>query len=312
MTFKGTREAVVAALTELTMINNRIQIISPDSMKAARATSYAAQFPNNFVEVGISEQAAVDIAAGMAASGLIPFVMTYCGFITMRALEQVRTFVAYPELNVKMVGFNAGMHGGEREGVTHQFYEDIGILRSIPNVTIVCPSDDISAYFATKAIAAVDGPCYLRIGSGREQRISDDTFPDFELGKIRILKDFGCDIAIFTHGFVTDKAIAAVDLLKENGINAKLVEVHTIRPLDVCGISEVLNECKNAITFEDHNINGGLGSAIAELIAEGASAKLIRLGLKDTFAESGTPGDLLCKYETDTIDILNAAQKLLK
>ena len=311
MAYKGTREAFAAALEELCEKDRKHLAVSPDSVKAARLTQLIEKYPECYVEVGIAEQSAVDAAAGLASAGMIPFVATYCGFITMRACEQLRTFVAYPELNVKLVGFNAGMLGGEREGVTHQFYEDIGILRSIPNFTIVCPSDDTQTYLATKAIASVDGPCYMRIGSNREPRVFNDDIPPFELGKIRILRHYGDDVAVFTYGFITDRAIAAVEELKKQGINATLVEVHTIRPLDVDGIAQVLSRCKKAITYEDHNVNGGLGSAVAEIIAEHAQAKLVRIGLKE-FPESGTPDDLLKKYHMDTKDIVEAATMLQK
>ena len=310
MSYKGSREAFITALKEMVLEDSRIMLVSADSKLAARAGDFSKEHANNFAEVGIAEQCAVNVAAGLATTGLIPFLATYAGFITMRACEQVRTFVAYTNLNVKLVGLNAGMLGGEREGVTHQFYEDIGILRSIPNMTIVCPSDQSQVYQAAKAVAAVDGPCYIRSGSGREPVIFTDDIPEFEIGKARILRDYGSDVAVFTHGFVLDRAIKAVEELKKMGIGATLVEVHTINPLDVETITSVLAKCGRCITFEDHNINGGLGSAVAEVIAEHQSARLTRIALK-TFPESGTPDDLLRKYGIDSQDIINAAVKYM-
>jgi len=309
MNYSGTREAFAAALMDLCDSDRKYQIVSADSVLAARVTEIIKKYPECYVEVGIAEQCAVDVAAGLASAGLIPFVATYCGFITMRACEQLRTFVAYPGLNVKMVGFNAGMLGGEREGVTHQFYEDIGICRSIPDITIVCPSDDTQTFLATKAIARVNGPCYMRIGSNREPRIFVNDIPDFQLGKIRILKEYGNDIAVFTYGFIMDRAIRAIDILKDMGINGTLVEVHTLRPLDIEGIAAILKRCGRAITFEDHYINGALGSAVSEVIAESCPARLVRIGLTE-FPESGTPDDLMKKYHIDTEDIIKAATKL--
>jgi len=195
------------------------------------------------------------------------------------------------------------MIGGEREGVTHQFCEDIGILRSIPDITIVSPADDTQTFLATKAIAKVNGPCYMRIGSNRENRIFNKNIPDFELGKIRILKEYGNDIAIFTYGFIIDRVIKATEILKDMGIGAILVEVHTLRPLDVKGIGSVLGKCGRAITYEDHYINGALGSAVSEIIAENCPAKLKRIALNE-FPESGTPDDLMKKYHMDTEDII--------
>jgi transketolase len=309
MGYNGTREAFASAITELCEKDRRYQIISADSMKAARLTEFAKKYPECFVEVGIAEQCAVNVAAGLASAGLIPFVATYCGFLTMRACEQIRTFVAYPGLDAKFIGFNAGMLGGEREGVTHQFYEDIGIMRSIPGITIVCPADDTQVYQATKAVAETNGPCYMRLGSNREPRVFEGDIPTFELGKIRILRDYGNDVAVFTYGFVIDRAIKAADELKSQGIGMKLVEVHTINPLDVQGICGVLKKCGKAITFEDHFINGGLGSAIAEVIAQEVPAKLIRIGLTE-FPGSGSPDDLLKMYGIDTEDIITAAKLL--
>ena len=311
MSYKGSREAFITAMEEMVQEDAGKILISADSMLAARAAKFSKDYPDNFVEVGIAEQCAVDVAAGLACVGLTPFLATYAGFITMRACEQVRTFVAYTNLNVKLIGLNAGMLGGEREGVTHQFYEDIGILRSIPNMTIVCPSDQSQVYLAAKAIAKVNGPCYLRSGSGREPIVFTDEIPEFILGKARILREYGNDVAVFTHGFVLDRAIKAVEQLKTAGIGATLVEVHTINPLDVETITSVLAKCKKAITFEDHNINGGLGSAVAEVIAEHQSARLIRIGL-DRFPESGTPDALLANYGIDSKDIICAAEQLLK
>ena len=311
MRYKGSREAFITALEELVTRDERHMLVSADSMLAARARPFAERFCNNMVEVGIAEQCAVDVAAGLASAGLIPFVATYAGFLTMRACEQIRTFVAYPDLNVKLIGFNAGLLGGEREGVTHQFYEDIAILRSIPGISIVCPGDQSQVYQATMAIAAHDGPCYMRLASGREPVVFADDPPAFEFGKARILRDYGSDVAVFTHGFILDRALKAMEELRAEGIHGKLVEVHTIRPLDIGTITAVLADCGKAITFEDHYINGGLGSAIAEVIAEHQAARLIRIGLNQ-FAESGTPDDLLRHYGIDTPDIVKAAKELMR
>ena len=175
--FKGTREAFAQAIIDMAETDDKIMFVSPDSLKAMRATKFAELHPEQYVEVGISEQAAVDVASGLAASGLTPFVGTYAGFMTMRACEQMRTFVAYPNLNVKFVGINSGLLGGEREGVTHQFYEDIGILSNIPNFTILTPADGPQTYHAVKAAAEIPGPVYVRAGSGRENDVYEKDVP---------------------------------------------------------------------------------------------------------------------------------------
>ncbi len=309
MSYQGSREAFIAALEEMLLTDSRKILVSADSKLAARAANFAKKYPANFVEVGIAEQCAVNVAAGLASAGMLPYVATYAGFLTMRACEQMRTFVGYSHLNVKFVGLNAGMLGGEREGVSHQFYEDIGILRSMPNYTIVCPSDQSQVFLASKAISQVDGPCYMRCGSGREPVVFKDEIPEFTLGKARIIRDYGNDVAVFAQGFVLDRAIRAVETLLGDGIRATLVEVHTIRPLDVETIARVLAKCGKAITFEDHFINGALGSAVAEVIAEHQSAKLVRIGLRE-FPESGTPDELLRKYGIDSSDIVSAAKRM--
>ena len=180
--FKGTREAFAAAILDLAAEDARIMFVSPDSLKAMRATKFAELHKEAYIETGISEQNAVDIAAGLAASGLIPFVASYAGFLTMRACEQMRTFVAYPNLNVKFVGINAGLLGGEREGVTHQFYEDIGILSNIPNIALFSPADGPQTYQAVKEAAKIHGPVYIRAGSGEKVMFSQRTLRSIWMG----------------------------------------------------------------------------------------------------------------------------------
>lgn len=305
--YTGTREAFAAALMELAEEDSRYLAISSDSMKAMRLTGFAEKYPERFIEVGIAEQNAVACAAGLAASGLIPFVATYSGFITMRACEQVRTFIAYPHLNVKLVGANGGIFGGEREGVTHQFFEDLGILRSIPDMAIVVPSDASQVYAATKAIARYDGPAFLRVGNGREPVVFTAETP-FELGKVRILREYGQDVALLANGFILNRVLQAAEELAAQGIKATVVEVHTLKPLDAEGIAAVLRTTVAAVTVEDHNVIGGLGSAVAEVIAEQAPAALVRVGLQDVFPESGPADALLDQYGMGVSDIVQAAK----
>ena len=195
--FKGTREAFAQAMIDAAAENDKIMFVSPDSLKAMRATKFAELYPERYVEVGIAEQDAVAAAAGMAAAGLTPIVGTYAGFMTMRACEQMRTFVAYPNLNVKFVGINSGLLGGEREGVTHQFYEDIGILSNIPNFTILTPADAAQTYHAVKVALEIEGPVYVRAGSGREPDVYEKDVP-FTMDGIRVLKEYGNDALLVT------------------------------------------------------------------------------------------------------------------
>jgi transketolase len=306
----STRDAFAAALIEAASVDRRICLVSADSLKAARATAFAEKFPERVFELGICEQGAVAFAAGLAATGLIPVFCTYGCFITMRACEQIRTFVAYPGLNVKFVGLNGGIYGGEREGVTHMVFEDIGILRAIPRIEIVVPADAGQARKATHAIMNRPGPVYLRIGSGRDPVVFDDS-TGFEFGKARPVREYGTDAAIFANGPVLKRAIIAADKLAGQGIKTTLVEVHTIKPLDIETIASVLRQTRAAVTVEDHNIYGGLGSAIAEVIAEHQPARLIRLGLQDVFPESGDAEQLLDHFGMGVQHICDAVHTLL-
>jgi transketolase len=306
----STREAVIAGLMDIAPHDPAICLVSADSLKAARATPFVERFPERCFEVGICEQNAVCFAAGLASTGLKPFFITYGGFIAMRACEQVRTFVAYPHLNVKLVGLNGGMYGGEREGVTHMVFEEFSILRAIAGMEIVVPADAGQVRKATRILAQRDGPAYMRIGSGREPVIFDESM-GFEFGKARVLREYGTDAAIFAVGPILKRAILAAEMLANEGIRTTLVEVHTLKPLDADTISDVLRRTRAAVTLEDHNINGGLGSAVAEVIAEREPACLVRLGLRDVFAESGEAEKLFDHFQMGITHVAEAVRKVM-
>lgn len=307
---KSTREAAMKAILEMAEQDSRIVVVSPDSMLAARAVPFKERFPERFVEVGIAEQDAVDIAAGLAATGMVPIVITYAGFLTMRACEMIRTFIAYPGLNVKLIGLNAGMLGGEREGVTHQFYEDVGILRSIAGVKILAPADGAQVYHAAKEMIKQEGPVYLRLASGREPVVYEEEEP-FTYGRLRELKRYGTDAAIFASGYIMDRALEAAGQLHKEGIETILADVSTIKPIDREGVVRLLQETGgHAVTVEDHNIYGGLGSAVCEVACEESPAKVIRLGLKDRYARSGAAKELLDAYGLSVEDIVNAVKRV--
>ncbi|MDO5459416.1 MAG: transketolase C-terminal domain-containing protein [Eubacteriales bacterium] len=311
MALKSTREAAMLAIQELARKDDKIVIVSPDSVAAARATKFREEFPDRVIEVGIAEQDAVDIAAGLATTGMKPVVVTYAGVLTMRACEMIRTFIAYPGLNVKLIGLNGGMLGGEREGVTHQFYEDVGILRSMPGVSIITPADGQQAYLAAKAMMELEGPCYLRLGSGREPEVFSDGTP-FTFGKVREVKSYGNDVAIFACGFIMDRAIAALEELHASGINGTLVDVSTIKPADSEGAAAGLTRCGCAVTVEDHNIYGGLGDAVSEVACRLAPCRVLRVGLHDKYPRSGKAAELLDAYGLSVKDIAAAAQQAMK
>jgi transketolase len=310
MAADSTRIGFSEGLMEIAAADDRVAFVSTDSLKVVRAESFAARWPDRFFELGIAEQQGLDFCAGLAASGVIPYIATYAGFLTMRACEQIRTFIAYPNLKVRLVGANGGMAGGQREGVTHQFFEDIGILRTIPGITILAPADGGQVKKALVASADINGPVYIRIGSGAEERFFDPAIP-FEVGKIKTVLDYGDDLVLFSYGPVISRAAAALEVLRLEGIRGILAEVATLRPLDVAGMSALIGRCGRVVTVEDHQINGGLGSATAEIIAEGCPAALIRCGLEDRFPESGHAGPLLDAYGLSVSAIAGAGRRLL-
>ncbi|MCE5188306.1 MAG: transketolase [Eubacteriales bacterium] len=292
--FSGSREAFAAALLDMAEYDERVMVISADSLKAMRAVPFGEQYPNRYVECGIAEQCAVDVAAGMASCGLIPFVGTYCGFLTMRACEQLRTFIGYTHLNAKFVGFNAGLLGGEREGVTHQFYEDIGIVATMPGIQIFTPADPAQCYHAIRMAAEVEGPVYVRAGSGREVSVYGNDAP-FATSGITVWKRYGTDALLLSNGFVLDRVLAAAELLSQREIHVTVADINILYGDDA---SEILREMAAAnlvVTVEDHNINGGLGSYISKLACENRPVRVHRIALT-SYGESGPANELADAY----------------
>ena len=292
--FKGTREAFAAALMDMAEERKDIVLISPDSLKAMRAVPFGEKYPERYVECGIAEQGAVDTAAGLASAGMTPFVGTYAGFLTMRACEQMRTFVGYTNLNVKFLGVNSGLLGGEREGVTHQFYEDLAVVSSLPNYTIFTPADPAQCYQAVKKAADVEGPVYIRAGSGREVDVYHVNAPFAENG-ITVWKEYGTDAVLFSSGFVLDRVIKAAELLKEQGVNVTVADINILYGNNPSDILKVMEKSSQLFTIEDHNINGGLGSYISRLACENKPAHVTRIALT-TYGESGPAKELADAY----------------
>lgn len=292
--FKGTREAFAAAVLDMAESNDKIVVLSPDSLKAMRAVPFGEKYPERYIECGIAEQGAVDTAAGLASCGFTPFIGTYCGFLTMRACEQMRTFVGYTNLNVKFVGVNAGLLGGEREGVTHQFYEDLGIVSSFPNFTILTPADPAQCYHAVRMAAEIEGPVYVRAGSGREVDVYDRETP-FSPDGITVWRTYGTDAVLFSSGFVLDRVLAAADLLHAQGINVTAADINILYSKNPAKILETMALSEHLITVEDHNINGGLGSYISRLACENKPAFVKRIALT-SYGESGPAKQLADAY----------------
>ncbi|MBR4235474.1 MAG: transketolase [Clostridia bacterium] len=292
---KSTRTAFVAALEELFRLDERVVMVSADSVAVFRAGELMKKYPERIIEAGIAEGSAVMIAAGMASAGFKPYVCAYAGFLTMRALEQMRTFVAYPQLEVKFFGANAGMCAGEREGVTHQFFEDMGIMRSVPGFTVLAPSDADDTFDMVKRAYATRGPVYCRIGSGRDPVVGTD----------RILRSYGTDAVIIGCGAPLKDACEAADELKNEGVNATVLNVNVIKPLDEAFLSRYIEGAGKIVTIEDHNVYGGLGSAVCEI----AGRKVTRLGLQDVYPESGTAAELRDKYHIAKADVVKAVKQ---
>ena len=295
MKYKGTREAASVALQELAGQDERVVFVSSDSLKAMRAVAFTEQYPDRYIECGIAEQGSVDVAAGLAACGAMPFVATYAGFLTMRACEQMRTFVAYPQLNVKFIGINAGLIGGEREGVTHQFYEDLAILSAIPHFTIFTPADAQQTYEAVKAASQIDGPVYIRAGSGREPDIYPEGTP-FSMDGFTVLRSSGNDILLLANGFILNRVLDAGTMLAKQGIGVTVADVNILYQREPEKLLALLQKFNTIVTVEDHNVNGGLGSYICGLTAEYHPAHVYRFGLNNTFGESGAAKELADYY----------------
>lgn len=290
----STRTAFVEALTELIEKDDRVVMVSADSVAVFRAAGLQKRYPDRIVECGIAEGSAVMIAAGLASAGMKPFVCAYAGFLTMRAVEQMRTFVAYPHLDVKFFGANAGMCSGEREGVTHQFFEDVGIMRAVPGFTVLAPYDAEDTKQMVFKAYETDGPVYCRIGSGRDPVV----------GGGFVKREYGSDALIIGCGAPLADAAEAADDLKAEGINTTVLGVNVIKPLDEKALMPYIEKAGKVITIEDHNIFGGLGSAVCEI----AGRKVTRLGLQDIYPESGTAQELKVKYGIAAGDVIKAVK----
>lgn len=291
---KAIRTAYGEALKRLGEINKNVVVLDGDLSASTMTKTFKSAFPERFFNMGIAEQNIMGTAAGLAIEGKIPFASTFAMFGAGRAFEIIRNSICYPKLNVKVAVTHAGLSVGE-DGASHQSIEDISLMRSIPNMTVIVPCDAIEAEKAVFAAADFNGPCYLRMARPATDIITDKDTP-FEIGKANILRE-GSDVCVFATGILVAEAIIAADMLKKEGISVSVVNIHTIKPLDKDTVIKMAKKHKKLISFEEHSIIGGLGSAISEVLTDEYPSKLIRLGVKDTFGESGTVEDLLKKYE---------------
>lgn len=304
----ATRNAFGDALVELAEKMGDLYVIDCDISKSTKTDTFAKMFPERHINVGIAEQNAAAFAAGLATTGKIPFVSTYAVFGSMRMLEQVRTSICYPNLNVKIACSHGGLTPGS-DGVTHQAIEDMGIYRTVPGMTVIMPADYESTKRLVELAAVHDGPVYLRFTRDPLPQFYSDS-EMFIIGKGKHLK-VGRDISIIAIGDMLHQALEATDVLEKMGISVDLIDMHTLKPLDEALLIDSISRTRRVITVEDHSVLNGLGSAVADVMAEKGIGTLRKVGLKDRYAESGDYYQLLHKYEMDAAYILKMAEELL-
>ena len=304
-----TRNGFGEAIVELGKENRDILVVDIDIGKSCKTGDFRKQLPDQYLNVGIAEQNGAGLAAGLATCGKIPFVVTYAAFGSMRICEMIRQEIAYPNLNVKI----ACSHGGltpANDGASHQAIEDMGILRTIPNMTVIMPADYTSAKTLVKAAAKFNGPVYLRFTRDAVPVIYDEN-EEFEIGKAKLLRD-GKDVSLIANGDTVCIALQAAELLAAKGISAKVLDMHTIKPLDVDAVVSCIEQTGKIVTVEDHNILNGLGSAVAEVMAECGKGKLKRVGVLDQFGQSAPYERLLEMNGITAENVAVQAEKLLK
>ena len=297
----ATREAYGKALAELVCENPKVVVLDADLSKSTKTADAKAVCPERHVNVGIAEAHMMGIAAGLATCGNIVYASSFAMFAAGRAYEQVRNSIGYTHLNVKICATHAGITLGE-DGASHQSIEDIALMRSIPGMTVLQPSDDIETKQMIKAISEFDGPCYVRLGRSAVETVNSDDYK-FELGKGVVLRE-GKDITLIATGMMVQEAMKASTLLAEQGIEVNVINIHTIKPLDEALILDYAKKSKLVVTCEEHSKFGGLGSAVAETLSKNHPTKMAMVAVNDTFGESGTPAALIEKYGLTAKDIV--------
>jgi len=297
------------ALVELAANDPKVVVLDADLAESTKTLEFKKVAPKRFIEVGIAEQNMIGVASGLAASGKTVFASTFAVFASGRCWEQIRQSVAYPRLNVKIVATHCGISVGE-DGASHQALEDIALMRALPNMTVISPADAYEAYEATMAIARFDGPVYMRMGRAEFPTVTKE-YADFVIGKASILKEGG-DVTLVGTGQMVSLCMEAADALLEEGIDAEVVNMSTIKPLDTSTLMGSLRKTGCAVTAEEHSVIGGLGAAVAEFLSQEIPLPLEMIGTKDTFGESGTPAQLFEKYGLTSKDIEEAVKRALE
>lgn len=306
----ATRQSYGEALAELGDKYDNIYVFDADLAAATKTGIFKKKFPDRFFDCGIAEANMMGVAAGMAATGKIPFASTFAMFAAGRAFEQVRNSIGYPHLNVKIGATHAGISVGE-DGATHQCNEDIALMRTIPGMVIVNPADDVEARAAVEAAILYNGPMYLRFGRLAVPVFNDPATYKFELGKGIKLRD-GSDIAIIATGLMVNEALEAAKALSSEGIEAEVINIHTIKPIDKDIIVNAAKKTKLVLTVEEHSVIGGLGSAVADVLSENHPTKLVKIGVNDVYGHSGPAVDLLKEFGLCAENIVNTARDAVK
>lgn len=303
------REAYGRALRELGSQMQDVVVLESDVGNSTRSVLFGSEYPERYFNVGIAESNMCGIAAGLASGGKIPFVNTFAVFMTTRALDPVTSLIAYPNLNVKLAGAYAGF-SDSYDGATHNSVSDIAVTRSIPNMSVVCVSDAVQTKKATKAIAKIEGPVYLRLSRAVVPDVFDDSY-EFEFGKGIVMRE-GEDLTLVATGYMLQKSLQAAQELEKQGISARVVNIHTIKPIDEQLLIESAEKTGLIITVEEHSVIGGLGAAAAEVLSEKCPTRLVRIGVQDRFGESGDYEPLLAKYGLCSENIVIKAKQALE
>lgn len=306
----ATRDSYGNALVELGQEHEDLIVLDADLAAATKTGTFRKAFPERHWDIGIAEANMAGIAAGLSTCGKVPFISSFAMFAAGRAYEQVRNSIGYPKLNVKIGATHAGISVGE-DGASHQCLEDLALMREIPGMVVINPSDDVEAKAAVKAAYEHVGPVYLRFGRLAVPVINDHPDYKFEIGKGVVLKE-GKDVTIFATGLEVNETLEAEKLLAADGIDAEIINIHTIKPLDRELVVASAKKTGKVVTVEEHSVIGGLGSAVAEVLCEEAPTRMLRIGVNDTFGESGPALELLHKYELDAEGIYNKVKAFVK
>ncbi len=297
---KATRQSYGEALVELGKENENIVVLDADLARATKTILFSKEFPNRFLDMGIAEANMLSTAAGLATCGKVPYVSTFGVFAAGRGYDQIRNSICYPKLNVKICATHCGITVGE-DGATHQMIEDISLMRTLPNMIVMSTSDDTQTKWAVREVSKINGPAYLRL-SRLTTPIIYESDQKFEIGKGIQIGD-GTDATVFATGVTVAEALKAQQILREKSINIRVIDIHTIKPIDTDIIIKSAKETKKLISIEDHNIIGGLGSAISEVLVKEYPTKLIKLGINDMFGKSGNAEELMKLYKITSKDI---------